>query len=199
MAEDLIGIIEVGEDLDPQVSQGHTHLNKTVLDAITAPFTLANELYLETTVPERFKGSFAEIYFDNGTTLQSIPNGNDYTKITGFMVNGESYKCTADKANNQIIIGETGYYRLSSVFSTYLSGSNNITFHTVVFKNGVRLPTPHVVRKFGNATDISTGGASVIVYCNVGDILDARCMHNALAPVNINVVYASINVSRIGY
>ena len=199
MAEEICGVLEVGEDLNPVISQGHTHLNKTVLDLVTAPFTLANEVYLETTIPEMMKGSFAEIYFDNGTTLQSIPNGNEYTKITGFMQNGEAYKCTADKVNNQIIIGETGYYRLSSVFSTYLSEANNVTFHTVAFKNGVRLRTPHVVRKFGNATDISTGGASVIVHCTVGDILDARCMHNGLVPIDINVVYASLNVSRIGY
>lgn len=184
-------------NLADAVTKKHSHENKSVLDLVTAPFTLANETYLETTIPDALLKSYAQIYVASEVGVsQSVPNGTDWTKILLFDTNDVYNLSTPDHVNDRIVVGKTGLYKIGWSFTTQ-ANANNFTMHTGLFKNGSRIVNARVIRKFGTAGDISTGTMATLVRCNLNDILELKCFHNYGSPVNFTVGYANFYCDKL--
>lgn len=140
---------------------------------------------------------YAEIYFADASTSQSIPTGATYTKIIAFTNNGLYENCTPNAANDKIDITVIGRYRVDGSFSSY-AGTNSITLRTSIFLDGVEQSKIHTIRKFGTATDISTGSFSGFIDVQtVPASIDVRVRHDNGSSVDLTTVYGNLNVEKI--
>lgn len=143
-------------------------------------------------------GIFGSIHLHDGATLQSIPNGSGYTKITRFVDNGESANCTPDVANNKIIITEPGRYKVIASFS-YMSGSVNTTFFMAPFLDNAEQDQDHFSRKVSTTGDVGSSTLSgPIRVATVPLDLDVRIRHDGGASVNFTPSYMNLTVVYLG-
>ena len=194
------GIISVlWSDITKDAEDGQVEIkltNNGVVNQTVMTVSSTGDININGTVYEG--GTYAEIHLHDASVSQSIPAGTTYTKVTAFTDDGLSNNCTADAANDKITITKTGRYRVDGSFSSY-SGTSNITLRTAIFLDGVEQPQIHTVRKFGNATDVSTGSLSGFI--NVTSVpvdVDVRTRHDQAGSVNLTPVYGNLNVQYLG-
>lgn len=220
---DLIGVLTIGNyTINSEIFQAHKHDNLTILDKITEPYTIEEQVRitdLETdshshsnkTILDNTTASFTiadeekvddlyhvygEVATINGSTGQSIPNGTNWTKMTFLNTLSIEDGVDIDLVNKQITIQITGKYLVTTSCSSY-ANINNFTLETTLFKNGSKINNVYIIRKFGTANNISTGTNVAIVELNVGDIIDVRCKHNYASPVTLTTLHSNITLHRI--
>jgi hypothetical protein len=160
---------------------------------------LLTAINVETALSEiatNIKKAYAEVYTYDNSTLQSIPNGATFTKITPFMANGASLNCTPDATNQRIVIVDTGAYEISFNATSY-TGTNGKTLETAIFKGGVELQNIRSSRKIATTGDKSAMAMSGIVNCLAGDVIDIRVKHDHTSAMNVTTVYATLNVKKL--
>jgi hypothetical protein len=138
--------------------------------------------------------AFAEIYENDASTPQSIPDGITYTKLTHFVTNGLSQNCTPDAANDKITITKPGIYKVSCSLN-FSAGAAASTWRIAIFLDGVEQNNCHIMRKIAAAGD--TGSASVTGFIDVTSAnldVDVRARHDEGSSTNITIVYANLNV-----
>lgn len=143
--------------------------------------------------------AYGEVYRYENNGSFPIPPGSTYVLIpsgTSPSIVGELYNVGFAEADRSFVIEDPGLYWVCLTFSS-LSGTNQIVLDTAVFKNGLICEKAHIVRKMGNATDISTGTATAMIRCTAGDRLSVRVRHNNIASVNLTVKYGNFNLAKI--
>jgi hypothetical protein len=113
---------------------------------------------------------FAEIYVDGGAVAQSVTTAGVFEKFTGFTANGHNSGMTADAANDQIVVGQDGYYKVA--FQISFSGTLSSTWDAVLRVAGVQQPNVHFRRKLGTGGDIGSASAVGVIQASAGDALD---------------------------
>lgn len=147
--------------------------------------------YIET------ENTFAEIYYADGSTAQSIPTGTTYTKLTPYTTNGESANCTADAANDKITITHTGYYLVQANFSRSC-GTNAVTARTAIFLGGVEQDKLHDAQIYTTSTNVQSGTVTGIIKVETVPVdLDVRIRHNNVGSINFTGIYGNLNVHKI--
>jgi hypothetical protein len=152
-------------------------------------------------VPVDSTGTFGEIYVHDGSTAQTIANGATYTKSTAFTTDGASNDCTPNAANDRIDITRTGVYRVEGSV-TFSSDTNNIDVYSAVFLGGTEQSNIHIAEAVGVIGDVASSGLTGFI--DVTDVsgsngqVDLRFRHDNGSNVNITVLYANLNVQRIG-
>jgi len=141
--------------------------------------------------------AYAEIYVAENSAAQSVPTGSTYAKITAFSTNGAIRGCTADAANDRIVIVKPGKYQVLASFATKL-GTTDVVWDTAVFVNDAEQTNVHMRRRFSTAGYTFSVYFGGIVSLNAGDVVDIRSKHNNGSAVTATVEYANLNVIRIG-
>lgn len=153
--------------------------------------------YTGAEIDEKLEGSFGEIHLHDGVMAQSIPTGSTYTKLTGFVDNGESVNMTPDVANNKIIITKTGYYKIDSSFS-FESGTGNVTFFCAPFKDDVEQDDIHWNRKVSVANDVGSASfCGIIQVTTVPCDIDVRIRHDNAGAIDFIPKYMNLNIIRV--
>lgn len=139
----------------------------------------------------------AELYRYGNTVSFSVPTGATYTQIPPAVPSNqhEFENVSYDAVEHAFEIEIAGLYWTCLSFSSY-SGTNEIVLDTAVFKNNVICENAHIVRKFGNATDISTGCCTALMRCEVGDKLNIKVKHDNVGSVALTVKYGNFNISK---
>jgi hypothetical protein len=144
-----------------------------------------------------YPGTFADIYVADGSTAQTIANGTDYTKLTGFASDGQSSNCTADASNDKITITKTGRYLVNAS----ISGSAAIvsTFKFACFLDGSEQSQCHAHRKFATANDMGSCSISGIIDVETENLdLDLRARHDFGTDVDFTPTYMNLCVTYLG-
>ena len=143
-------------------------------------------------------GCFGGIHVHDATASQSIASGSTYTKATCFTNNDPAANCSADAANDKILLTKTGYYKVSCSIS-FTSGTNNVIFKAAAFLDGTEQDNCHCERKITTGTDIGSMSFVGIIDCTAENTeVDLRFAHDNGASVDIIVKYANLNVQLIG-
>ncbi len=137
---------------------------------------------------------FGEIGVAN-SSVQTVPNRTTYTKVTCFDISRSSYGCLTDISNYRIKILKTGYYEISSCFSTKASTAG-VTFTTAYFIDDVEVPNIHTIRRWINANDHSSAAMSCYVYILENQYLDVRAKHDSGGNVDITVTYGNLKIKN---
>jgi len=146
------------------------------------------------------KGIYAEIHVHDASTAQSIATGVTYTKLTLFTDNGLSSNCTADVANDKIIVTHPGIYQVQCHLSL-TAASNNVIFKSAPFVDGVEQDCTHWERKIALGGDVGAMGFSGLISAAVADVpidVDVRIRHDQGGAEDITVTYANFNIIYIG-
>jgi hypothetical protein len=107
--------------------------------------------------------SFAQISAeDAGSTIGDLGIVDNWNQITAFDTNGPSFRSTADQANNKIVVGLTGMYRIA--FSVCFSGSSGELMKVSAQKNtgSVEFSNVHAHRKLGGGDLGSMSGVGFV-------------------------------------
>lgn len=143
------------------------------------------------------QNAFAEIYYADASTAQSIPNGTTYTKITAFTTDGEEKNCKADAANDKITITETGYYQVTGFFST-ICATNGTVGKTALFAGGTEVSKIHKQSQWTNTVTSHSGSIGGILKVEKVPIdIDVRIRHDQAGAVNFTGVYGNLSVRKI--
>lgn len=143
-------------------------------------------------------GNFAEIYVADGSTAQAIPTGATYTKLTGFATDGQSAGCTANVANDKIVVTKTGRYLVNASINAS-SGTNNVTFKYAVFLNNAEQNACHCHRKYSVAGDYGSSSITGIIDVTTANLdVDLRARHDDGGSVDLTPTYMTLNVLYIG-
>jgi hypothetical protein len=149
-------------------------------------------------VDEQLDGVFAEIYTDNSATAQTIVTGVTPVKVINFLSNGDSSNCTADQANNKIILTKNGEYKITITTSFSASAGGDNWFGSI-FVDGVELDDVHFERKIGNAGDHGVASATGMYHCTAcPEDVDFRIHHDDAGSIDITKTYMNLNVFRMG-
>lgn len=149
-------------------------------------------------IDELFAGVYGALHVhDSFAGAQSIAAGTTYTKLTCFTDVEQFRKTTLSVDLDQITIQVAGRYLVNCAIAA-ASGSNNVTFKYVVFKNGIEQNNVHTHRKYGSAGDFGASSMTGIIQVEKGDVLDVRARHDNLAAVDITITYANFNMVKIG-
>lgn len=140
---------------------------------------------------------YAEIYGDALGSVQTIPDGSTYTKITGFGDNGVSANATADYANSKITVTTAGVYRIAFTLSLS-SDTNNVTFIAAPFVNGVEQTNIHFERKVTTASDTTSVTMTGLINVATAPLdLDIRMKHDHGSGVDVTTIYSNLSIQRI--
>lgn len=137
---------------------------------------------------------YAEIYVRDNAVSQSIPNGVAFTKSTAWVSNGQSYSCTADAVNSQIIIGKTGIYFIE-VRISITAGTAGVIVDGAVAVDGViqdNLVSSTIIASSGDEYCMVISGFANID--NPGALIDLRFNHDNGGAVNVTVVHGNMSV-----
>lgn len=141
---------------------------------------------------------FAEIYVADGSTAQAIATGATYTKLTGFATNGQANNCTADAANDKIVVTKAGKYLVNCSINAS-SGTNNVTFKFSIFLNGAELSNCHCHRKYSVAGDYGSSSITGIIDVTTANWeVDVRARHDDGGAVNFTPTYMNMNITYLG-
>lgn len=137
-------------------------------------------------------GGYAEIYCNDASTAQTV---NDTPqRMTGFTTNGPDSGCTADAANDKIVIDVAGDY-LVSIAVAY-AGTLSKTFEIYA---AVGTTPSHIGfhRKLGTAGDVGAGSACGILTLAASDEVSAY-VHSSDGGTSFTPQNAQLTVKRIG-
>jgi len=141
--------------------------------------------------------SYAEIYVNDSTAAQAIPDSTNYTKITLWESNGLSKRCIAASSSDKITITKNGIYMVNGSFSIE-SGTVNVVVRCAAFLGGVEQDNIHYKRKIATANDAGSASFSgLISVTSAPQDIDVRMRHDTGAPVNIIFDYASLNIISV--
>lgn len=146
-------------------------------------------------------GVYAEIYYADASTPQSIPNGVTYTKWTAFTTNGDSNRCTPDAANDKITITEAGTYFVQGNFSTSC-GTDSVTASKALFVGGSEVNKIHKLCMFSTQTNAQEGSISGLIKVTDAQVpvdIDVRIRHDNVSDVNFTGIYGNLTVYKIAY
>jgi hypothetical protein len=146
-------------------------------------------------------GVYAEIYYADASTAQSIPTGTTYTKWTAFTTDGESNNCTADAANDKITITEAGTYFVQGNFSTSC-GTDSVTASKALFVGGSEVNKIHKLCMFSTQTNAQEGSISGLIKVTDAQVpvdIDVRIRHDNVSDVNFTGIYGNLTVYKIAY
>ena len=152
-----------------------------------------------TTVISDYRSAYAEIYYSDASTAQSIPTGTTYTKWTAFTNDGEENNCTADAANDKITITEAGVYAVQGNFSSSC-GTNAVVLHTALFVGGVEVSKIHKIATFSVQNNAQSGSISGLIYVAPADVpvdVDIRLRHDNGGSVDFTGIYGNLTVYKI--
>jgi hypothetical protein len=144
-------------------------------------------------------GVYAEIYYADASTAQSIPTGTTYTKWTAFTTDGESNNCTADAANDKITITEAGVYAVQGNFSSSC-GTNGVIVSTALFLGNTEVGKIHKYCVFSTQNSAQSGSISGIIVVKPDDVpidVDIRVRHDQGTSVNLTGVYGNLSIYKI--
>lgn len=141
--------------------------------------------------------AYGEIYIHGGVAAQTIPDGAVFTKSTAWLSNGLSKNCTPDQANNQIVITETGIYKVNGSFSFYID-TPNVNVMGACFLNAVDQQQIHFRRLLASSNDEGTASVTGLIdVTQTPIVLDWRWQHDNGSPIDITITYANLNVVYI--
>jgi hypothetical protein len=155
-------------------------------------------------VPPRFiLPVIGQLYTADNTTVQSVPTGATYTKLTNLDTSYIAVNCTVDTANSQIETATTGLYRVFAFLSISVDGPVNDELRGAVFLNGTEQGQLHWARSIdtsGNYASTSAGGFLKIEDTHLAGgtaTVDFRARHSdAVNPEDFIVEYASLVIER---
>jgi hypothetical protein len=154
-----------------------------------------------TTAINDYRSTYAEIYYSDASTAQSIPTGTTYTKWTAFTTDGESNNCTADAANDKITITEAGTYFVQGNFSTSC-GTDSVTASKALFVGGSEVNKIHKLCMFSTQTNAQEGSISGLIKVTDAQVpvdIDVRIRHDNVSDVNFTGIYGNLTVYKIAY
>ncbi len=139
------------------------------------------------------KGIYSSIYAICSTYYDTI---NDYTwtKLTGFLNNGDYSNMQVDQSNDKITINEAGLYQIN--FSgCFLPTANNIDLDYVVYLNG-SMVTSLVNSETLNTKQLSTVALSGQLRLNKNDFLEIWVIYNSGGAISsFNLMQRNLNLS----
>jgi hypothetical protein len=138
------------------------------------------------------------IYLNAPAVQAGIPiTPNPAVTLTTFDTNGVAVGSTPDQANNRIVIGATGIYKVDFTISFGGTVSQNFRFHLLV--NGVQKNELGIERKLGTGGDIGSAAANSPVALNAGDVLTISVDGTVgPLPMTLNAEHCNLNVFRLG-
>jgi len=145
--------------------------------------------------------TYGGIYIDDGSTGQSIPNGATQTQVTTFNTaaghNGLSNDVTPSYTTNSITVTRAGTYRIWLDLSE-IDGTNNVTWRTTVYVNGVRLPNVEVHQKIGTGGDMVCGSATGVAAIGANQSVTVWVSHDNGSAVTLTIQDMNLTLERIG-
>ena len=149
-------------------------------------------------------GNFGGLYAQDGVTVQSIPNGATYTKLTCFNTaqggNTDASFITPSNVNSKVTPLILGRYRVTWDLSMSCA-TPAVTFNANVFLNGVEQKI-EAGSKNQNGTDEvgfgATGYVNITSLTGTAADLDLRLHHDNGGAVNVTPIFCHLNVERVG-
>ena len=144
----------------------------------------------------RGDASYAQMYRTGSGVAQSIPTGTAWTKLTPFTANSNAFDSTPDHANDRIVIGRAGQYKVTFTRS-FDVGTANTTWKSTVLKNGSEWAPSTQQVKMLNATTSTYACTSCQISCAAGDVLTIGVQHDNASSVNVTHAFATLSVEAV--
>lgn len=154
-------------------------------------------MYESNLTGKKVDGMYGEIHVHDNAVSQSISSGITYTKLDVWSDNGRSQGTTPDYINGEIVVDDTGDYKVEASLS-FKSGTGNIIPSCSIFVNDIEQDQAHFIRKISVSGDVGSASITGIANALSGQKIDVRMNHDNGSAVDITVVYGNLNVVFLG-
>jgi len=169
----------------------HDSLQESLASALTKVNANFTELYA---------GQFGGIYIYDGSSAISFANGSTPILVSHFAqtggANGLANGATPEVANNRIVVGAAGTYRIEYSIS-FASASANLTWEFYAYNGAARLVGTGAATGVA-ATDVQCVSGVGFASCAANAAITLKGYHNGISSVNLTVNHANLTIVKVG-